>query len=75
MAAPGDPRQRFLAATAANYFGLKPAAAAAALRGRAEVAGFLDDGSQELLALRRSDGGLSAATKVTAAPAAPRGGL
>uniref|UniRef100_A0A8B9SHL9 Cytoplasmic dynein 2 heavy chain 1 n=1 Tax=Anas platyrhynchos TaxID=8839 RepID=A0A8B9SHL9_ANAPL len=55
-----DPRQRFLAATAANYFGLKPAAAAAALRGRPEVAGFLDDGSQELLALRRSDGGLSA---------------
>ncbi|XP_038031862.1 cytoplasmic dynein 2 heavy chain 1 isoform X2 [Anas platyrhynchos] len=66
MAAPGDPRQRFLAATAANYFGLKPAAAAAALRGRPEVAGFLDDGSQELLALRRSDGGLSAATKIEA---------
>uniref|UniRef100_A0A8C3GF25 Cytoplasmic dynein 2 heavy chain 1 n=1 Tax=Cairina moschata TaxID=8855 RepID=A0A8C3GF25_CAIMO len=60
MAAPGDPRQRFLAATAANYFGLEPAAAAAALRGRPEVAGFLDDGSQALLALRRSGGRLSA---------------
>uniref|UniRef100_A0A8C3BC42 Cytoplasmic dynein 2 heavy chain 1 n=1 Tax=Cairina moschata TaxID=8855 RepID=A0A8C3BC42_CAIMO len=55
-----DPRQRFLAATAANYFGLEPAAAAAALRGRPEVAGFLDDGSQALLALRRSGGRLSA---------------
>ncbi|XP_068526326.1 cytoplasmic dynein 2 heavy chain 1 isoform X3 [Anas acuta] len=66
MAAPGDPRQRFLAATAANHFGLEPAAAAAALRGRPEVAGFLDDSSQELLALRRSDGGLSAATKIEA---------
>ncbi|KAI6079846.1 Cytoplasmic dynein 2 heavy chain 1 [Aix galericulata] len=66
MAAPGDPRQRFLAATAANYFGLEPAAAAAALRGRPEVAGFLDDGSQALLALRRSGGRLSAATKIEA---------
>lgn len=74
MAAPGDPRQRFLAATAANFFGLEPAAAAAALRGRPEVAGFLDDGSQALLALRRSGGRLSAATKVTVAPSqAPRG--
>ncbi|XP_040400085.1 cytoplasmic dynein 2 heavy chain 1 isoform X2 [Cygnus olor] len=66
MAAPGDPRQRFLAATAANFFGLEPAAAAAALRGRPEVAGFLDDGSQALLALRRSGGRLSAATKIEA---------
>lgn len=64
MAAEADPRKRFISATAANYFGLDPAAAPAALRARPELSGFLDDGSEFLLVVQRSGGGLSASNKV-----------
>uniref|UniRef100_A0A669PRH7 Dynein cytoplasmic 2 heavy chain 1 n=1 Tax=Phasianus colchicus TaxID=9054 RepID=A0A669PRH7_PHACC len=59
-----DPRKRFISATAANYFGLDPAAAPAALRARPELSGFLDDGSEFLLVVQRSGAGLSASNKI-----------
>ncbi|NXI65822.1 DYHC2 protein, partial [Anseranas semipalmata] len=66
MAGEADRRKRFIAATAANFFGLDPAAAPAALRSRAEVASFLDDGNEFLLAVQRSGSQLSASNKVEA---------
>ncbi|OXB57863.1 hypothetical protein ASZ78_016437 [Callipepla squamata] len=65
MAADGDPRKRFISATAANYFGLDPAAAApVALRARPELSGFLDDGSEFLLVVQHSGGRLRASNKI-----------
>ncbi|XP_040514464.1 cytoplasmic dynein 2 heavy chain 1 isoform X1 [Gallus gallus] len=64
MAAESDPRKRFISATAANYFGLDPAAAPAALRARPELNRFLDDGNEFLLVVQRSGGRLSASNKI-----------
>jgi len=72
MAAESDPRKRFISATAANYFGLDPAAAPAALRARPELNRFLDDGNEFLLVVQRSGGRLSASNKVRPCAACPQ---
>lgn len=76
MALPDDRRRRFLAATAANFFGLEPGAAAASLGASEPLARFLDDGGEFLLALRPAGACLAASNQVPApgghlAPPAP----
>uniref|UniRef100_A0A8C0I8A9 Cytoplasmic dynein 2 heavy chain 1 n=1 Tax=Bubo bubo TaxID=30461 RepID=A0A8C0I8A9_BUBBB len=66
----GDKRKRFIAATAANYFGLDPAvgpaALAAGLYRRPELANFLDDGNEFLLVVQHSGTQLTASNKIEA---------
>uniref|UniRef100_A0A663LRA3 Dynein cytoplasmic 2 heavy chain 1 n=1 Tax=Athene cunicularia TaxID=194338 RepID=A0A663LRA3_ATHCN len=66
----GDKRKRFIAATAANYFGLDPgvgpAALAAGLHRRPELANFLDDGNEFLLVVQHSGTQLTASNKIEA---------
>uniref|UniRef100_A0A8C8AR50 Dynein cytoplasmic 2 heavy chain 1 n=1 Tax=Otus sunia TaxID=257818 RepID=A0A8C8AR50_9STRI len=68
MAGEGDKRKRFIAATAANYFGLDPAvgpaALAAGLHRRPELANFLDDGNEFLLVVQHSGTQLTASNKI-----------
>lgn len=70
MAGEGDKRKRFISATAANYFGLDPAAGPAALAAglyaRPELTSFLDDGNEFLLVVQRLGTELSASNKVRA---------
>ncbi|KFZ47195.1 Cytoplasmic dynein 2 heavy chain 1, partial [Antrostomus carolinensis] len=66
----GDRRKRFISATAANYFGLDPAAGpaapAAGLHARPELTRFLDDGNEFLLVVQRSGTQLTASNKIEA---------
>ncbi|KAK2517345.1 hypothetical protein Q9233_013201 [Columba guinea] len=70
MAGEGDKRKRFISATAANYFGLDPAAGPAALAAglyaRPELTSFLDDGNEFLLVVQRLGTELSASNKIEA---------
>ena len=71
MAGEADERKRFISATAANYFGLDPAAGAlaAGLRSLPELSNFLDDGNEFLLAVQRSGPRLAASNQVRPRPA------
>ncbi|KFV17286.1 Cytoplasmic dynein 2 heavy chain 1, partial [Tauraco erythrolophus] len=66
----GDKRKRFISATAANYFGLDPAAGpaalAAGLHSRPELTNFLDDGNEFLLVVQHSGTQLTASNKIEA---------
>ncbi|XP_075274100.1 cytoplasmic dynein 2 heavy chain 1 isoform X3 [Opisthocomus hoazin] len=66
MAGEADERKRFISATAANYFGLDPAAGAlaAGLRSLPELSNFLDDGNEFLLAVQRSGPRLAASNQI-----------
>ncbi|XP_019385809.1 PREDICTED: cytoplasmic dynein 2 heavy chain 1 [Crocodylus porosus] len=66
MALPDDRRRRFLAATAANFFGLEPGATAASLGASPPLARFLDDSGEFLLALRPAGDRLAASNQVEA---------
>ncbi|XP_015268586.1 PREDICTED: cytoplasmic dynein 2 heavy chain 1 [Gekko japonicus] len=62
----GDKRKLFVAATAANYFGLPPPASLDALSASPELASFLDDGNEFLLSVGHSQGQLVVSQKIEA---------
>uniref|UniRef100_A0ABM5FWF4 Cytoplasmic dynein 2 heavy chain 1 n=2 Tax=Agamidae TaxID=81953 RepID=A0ABM5FWF4_9SAUR len=60
----GDKRKIFLAATAANYFGMPSFTSLAPLSTSPELANFLDDGNEFLLCVQHSEGQILVSNKI-----------